>query len=661
MALLSTPSSRANNLNWAWIVALALIAVLYLVGQNRVPWAFNFPDAWVPPVDSWISTLAGWVITKAHVGPVAFIDATRALAQIVELPYQGVLALLATGLPAENDGTYFPPISWFAMVALAFIAGWYLQGWRLGALIAACVLYIAAFGQWTSAMVTLSSIVVAVPLGAVGGLILGLASYRWRTAEQLSTPVLDLMQTVPIFAYLVPMLFMFGFTPISAIMATVLYALPPMARLTLLSLKTVPTETKELALMVGCTRRQTTWKILIPSAMPGIMLGINQVIMLSLNMVIIASMIGAGGLGFDVLLALRRLDIGGGLQAGLAIVALAVALDRLSQATARHVQRRHRYTKHGRVPGTILILVGAVLALGYGTSYAWPGSHVYPATWTIDTSSYWNELVRWVNLNWFGALNGAKATILINVLIPLKRFLLELPWVAVVGFLGVAAFTVGGPRLMILTVALSIFIVCVGLWDPAVATVNLCGVSVVVACVIGIPIGILVADRDRIWRWFELVMDTLQTLPAFVYLIPVIMLFQVGEFSAMIAIIAYSIVPVIRYTALGLRQVSPQMIEAGIAAGCTPWQVLTKVRLWLAFPEILLGINQTVMLAISMLVVTALIGTRDLGQEVYVALTKADIGKGVVAGLCVAFLAIVADRMITAGTLRSRQRLGLVT
>ncbi|HKU27493.1 MAG TPA: ABC transporter permease subunit, partial [Candidatus Sulfotelmatobacter sp.] len=145
------------------------------------------------------------------------------------------------------------------------------------------------------------------------------------------------------------------------------------------------------------------------------------------------------------------------------------------------------------------------------------------------------------------------------------------------------------------------------------------------------------------------------------YLIPVIMLFQVGEFSAMIAIIAYSIVPVIRYTALGLRQVSPQMIEAGIAAGCTPWQVLTKVRLWLAFPEILLGINQTVMLAISMLVVTALIGTRDLGQEVYVALTKADIGKGVVAGLCVAFLAIVADRMITAGTLRSRQRLGLVT
>jgi glycine betaine/proline transport system permease protein len=133
------------------------------------------------------------------------------------------------------------------------------------------------------------------------------------------------------------------------------------------------------------------------------------------------------------------------------------------------------------------------------------------------------------------------------------------------------------------------------------------------------------------------------------------MLFRVGDFTAMIAIVAYAIVPAIRYTAVGLMRVDPQMIEAGIAAGCTPRQLLAKVRLRLAVPEILLGVNQTVMLALSMLVITALVGTRDLGQEVYIGLTKADVGRGVVAGLAVAFIAIITDRLITAAAGRGGQ------
>jgi glycine betaine/proline transport system permease protein len=156
-----------------------------------------------------------------------------------------------------------------------------------------------------------------------------------------------------------------------------------------------------------------------------------------------------------------------------------------------------------------------------------------------------------------------------------------------------------------------------------------------------------------------MVIDTLQTLPSFVYLMPVVMLFRVGDFAAMIAVVAYALAPAVRYTAHGLRQVDPQLIEAGIVSGCTPGQLLRKVRLKLALPEIMLGINQTIMLALSMLVITALVGTRDLGQEVYIALTKADTGRGIVAGLCVAFIAIIADRLITAGARRTRQRLGL--
>ncbi len=146
----------------------------------------------------------------------------------------------------------------------------------------------------------------------------------------------------------------------------------------------------------------------------------------------------------------------------------------------------------------------------------------------------------------------------------------------------------------------------------------------------------------------RVIIDTLQTLPSFVYLMPAVMLFRVGDFTALIAVVAYAVAPAIRYTVHGLKQVDPQVIEAGRAAGCTRLQLLLKIRLPLAWPEIMLGINQTTMLALSMLVITALVGTRDLGQEVYIALTKADTGRGLVAGLAVAAIAMITDRLITA-------------
>ena len=198
-----------------------------------------------------------------------------------------------------------------------------------------------------------------------------------------------------------------------------------------------------------------------------------------------------------------------------------------------------------------------------------------------------------------------------------------------------------------------------GQWEQATITVYLCGISVVFACLIGMPIGIASTPRPRLWSVVQVVIDTLQTLPSFVYLIPVVMLFRVGDFTAIIAVVAYALAPAIRYTAHGLRSVDPQLIEAGVACGLHAAPAPAHVKLKLALPEILLGLNQTIMLAISMLVITALVGTRDLGQEVYIALAKADTGRGIVAGLAIAFIAIIADRLITAGAERIRARLGL--
>ena len=190
------------------------------------------------------------------------------------------------------------------------------------------------------------------------------------------------------------------------------------------------------------------------------------------------------------------------------------------------------------------------------------------------------------------------------------------------------------------------------------ATVYLCGISAFIACLIGIPIGLMAARSDRFEKIVTPIIDTLQMLPSFCFIIPVVMLFRVGDVTAMIATVAFAVVPAIRYTNHGIRQVPPALIEAAKVSGCTPRQTFCRVQLPLALPEIMLGVNQTILMALAMIIICAMVGTRDLGQEVFIALAKADSGRGIVAGLAIAFIGIVADRLFSAWTAKARARLG---
>jgi glycine betaine/proline transport system permease protein len=370
-------------------------------------------------------------------------------------------------------------------------------------------------------------------------------------------------------------------------------------------------------------------------------------------------MVGADGLGYDVLFALRGQKIGVGLEAGLAITALAVALDRLSQAAADSKVEPYRpgtpfYQRHPYLlTGTAVLLLTTLIGLFV------PNFAAVPKEWTVTTAPVWDALVKWVNINFFDYFEALRTVLLIWILNPIKQSLLNLPWLAAVLLAAFAGYRLRDWRLGLLTGLLVAFQALVGLWDKAMITVYLCAISAFISCLIGIPLGV-VATRNV---WFDrvqrVVVDTLQTLPSFVYLIPVVMLFRVGDVTALIAIVAFAVTPAIRYTIHGIRQVPPHLIEAAVATGCTRRQILWRVQLPLALPEIMLGINQTILFALSMLVITALVGTRDLGQEVYIALTKVDTGRGIVAGLCVAFLGIVADRLLRAAADRFRRRLGL--
>ncbi len=645
----------------AMAVALLAFVALWQFGRTVFPFAFEFPSEWVLPLARWISQFTKWLLNEATFGLFTFAEFTRFLAAIIDFPYRIVLSLLSTGFLSGQGSSaieLLPSISWVGMVTSFALAGYYAGGLRVCLIAAACMLFIVLFGQWDSALVTLSSILVAVPIGVLGGLFMGIGAYRIAWLERVLRPVLDLMQTMPVFAYLVPILIMFGFGPVAAIVATLVYAMPPMTRITLLALQRVPAEYRDLGNMVGCTRSQMTWRVLVPSAKESLMVGVNQVIMLSLNMVIIASMIGAGGLGFDVLAALRRLDFGAGLEAGFAIVALAIALDQISQAMAnRQAETVEPVSVVGRHP--YLLTSIAIIVVSGIAGLAFPLIQTWPEALHLSTGTFWSKLVEWINVNYFDTLEAIKNTLLLNLLIPFKRLLLDLPWLGIVAITGFAAWRLQGARLAVLLMILGVLIAATGLWEKAMITVYLCGISAAFAMVLGLPIGVLAAERQMLWRWVQAIIDTLQTLPSFVYLMPAVMLFRVGDFTAMIAVVAYAIVPAIRYTALGIRGVDKSLVEAGRAMGCTPFQILTRIKLRLALPEILLGLNQTIMFALSMLVITALVGTRDLGQEVYIALTKADIGRGLVAGFAIAFIAIIADRLISAAARNARLRLGL--
>ncbi len=662
MTIFARPST------WVIFTLLALTWLLARFGAGwaeaaGLGWAVEYPRGWVIPLKNWVSAAMKWLVEDVHFGLFTFKELTRAISWVIEQPYNLTRALLAEGFmdgPGRRAEQILPPFSWITITACVVALGHYARDWILAAIVGFAFLYLSVFGQWESAMVTLSSVIIAVPIGVVGGLLLGILAYRHVLFDRLLNPVLDLMQTIPIFAYLVPILVLFGFGPVAALVATVIYAMPPMVRITTMALKSVSPEIKDFGVMTGCTQRQMTWRILVPAARAGLMVGVNQVIMLSLNMVIIASMIGAGGLGFDVLSSLRRLNIGGGFESGIAIVILAIAVDRLSQAFSERASS-HKPTVKSRsfrqYKRSIAVL--GILLATFLLGRVWPFFQTFPEDYWLTTGAFWDNSVKYLNINYYEAFEAVKLFFLNYFLLPTKRFFLGLPWPWATAMVILLGWRFGGWKLAAMNGLMALFIVTTGMWEKAMITVYLCGVAVVLASLIGIPLGVLAATNRRAGNIIGVIIDTLQTLPSFVYLIPVVMLFRIGDFTALVAIVLYALVPAVRYAAHGVRTVSPELVEAGVVAGSTRWQLLTRIRLPLALPEVLLGLNQTIMLALSMLVITALVGTRDLGQEVYIALTKADTGRGLVAGLAIAFIAIIADRIIRASARKARIRYGL--
>jgi glycine betaine/proline transport system permease protein len=267
------------------------------------------------PIGDWVEAGVDWV--QDHLAG-ALDGIADGLGLVIDAFEDGLLAL--------------PPLLLAALIV--GIAGWRV-GWRFGLFAVAALVLIFGMGVWAETVSTLALVIGSSLVALVLGIPLGIAMARSDTVEALVRPVLDLMQTMPPFVYLIPAAIFFGLGKVPGAIATLIFAMPPAARLTNLGIRQVSREQVEAGQAFGCTDRQLLFKVQLPLAMPSIMAGVNQTIMLALSMVVIASMIGAGGLGNTVLTGIQRLNVGLGFEGGLGVVLLAILLDRITQSFGR--------------------------------------------------------------------------------------------------------------------------------------------------------------------------------------------------------------------------------------------------------------------------------------------------------------------------------------
>jgi glycine betaine/proline transport system permease protein len=664
------------------ILAVAIICRLF---GAQFTWLVAWPDTLTVPMTEWVGSSVGWFLG-------VFKPAARAFSYLLGFPMEWV-----------GQGLRLAP--WPLVVGVVTAIGWLIGGLRMAALGGIGLGLVVISGYWIEGMNTLALVSVSVPLAAVLGLAIGILAYEAPWAKGAVNGLLDIMQTVPAFAYLTPLIFLFGFGPVVGLIASAIYAAPPMARNVLLGLVRVDPEIREAAVMSGGTRRQQLFLVELPAANQQIMAGFNQCLMAALSMVIIAAVIGGfKDIGWEVLQTMRKAQFGPSLLAGSVIVIFAVIIDRMSAALAEPRESYDKRVAVGIFVVGVVVSVWAVIA-GWGTNgiAAMDGvaksvdagvssftiNHgttldavkntsmfygllplrigladaVLPFTWGFKwTAMHSMAFLRVAGL--IGAVLAWRDRVTAGAVVVIAALILEIgvaqaPWPLIV--LGAAAmgWTARGWRLVTLVVVLLGLILVSGLWERALMSLYLSGAAVATCALIGGVLGFLSAASARVWTVVRPVCDILQTIPLFVFLIPVVMVFQIGEFSAFLAICMYAVVPMIRYTRQGLVSTPEDMIEAATASGAGRWQTMFDVRAPYAAPTILLGLNQTILYAFAMLVIAALIGTTGLGQSIYLALGQADVGLGVTAGAAMAILALVADRLVQGFAEERRNALGL--
>ncbi|MCZ4354426.1 ABC transporter permease subunit [Roseovarius aestuarii] len=631
-------------------IAVVLTALQYM---GMLPAALHrLPETMIPPFAIWLDGIFNFL--KDDLGLLAL---TRFLTSGLEW----ILDATANLFYGQRRWPNIGPIPWTAVAAVAAVVGYYLGGWRLALLAGGTFVWTALIGQWKIAMQTMSVLAVAVPLAFVIGISLGVAAWKFPWVNRTIRPILSVLQTLPFFTYLLPAVIFFKVGPTAGAVATTIYAIPPMILMTTLGLQKVSHEVVEAGHMSGCSRLQLLRHVYLPSARTEILVGVNQVIMLSLAMVVLTAFIGMPGLGAKLLAMMGSFKLGRSFEIGVTIVLVAVTLDRLSKAwVAKQPEHFERGTPWWKRHLMLIVAIGAfvffcILAQFFELAADIGRKHNFSQGKEMD------NLIKDVL-----ALDAVQSTtyairyvLNVKVLIPFRDFLLSVPTPALILVITALGLWLGGRRQAVIAALFFSLVALSGWWDRSVITLYSVLSAVALAMAFGLPLGI-VASRSEKWsRRVLLACDTAQTFPSFVYLIPAIMLFGITDVAVIFSILIFAMVPLTRYTIEGLRTVPAEMTEAADMSGATRMQKLINVQLPLALPTMAVGFNQAIMFAFFMVIIAAFIGTQDLGQELQRTLAGTDLGKNFVLGICVSLMALTFDQIIMKWANDRKQALGL--
>jgi len=629
-----------------WGVAL-LVVLCWLIGyaafHGRDTMALAQAD--LTPLHDRLNSLNDAVGAQRSSNPLFlyFFDQIRGAINVLATFIQSLISQPAFGRPV-------PVIGWLGVVAVATFASWAFGNIKVAVLAAVGFTVLGMQGLWTESMDTLALTTTAVLLSLMIGIPLGIWAGLSDRVNAVMTPFLDFMQTMPTFVYLAPLTLVFLIGPASATIATLIYAAPPVIRITTHGIRGVPRETLEAAESMGSTRFQLLTKVMLPMTKRTIVIGINQTIMAALSMVTIAALIDAPGLGQVVLTALQSLDVGTAFNAGLSIVILAIVLDRVTTAASvrgelarrKPTSRSHRL----RRPALVVGAAGTAACLYMSNTYLWAAQ--FPANPDLGgpIRRTADALASWVQLNFSGATNSFKDRLTNGALNPFQSLLTDSPWWLVCAVIVALAVIVGSRRAAVGAAICLALLVATGLWADAMSTLAATLVATVVVMALGLVLGVLMGRSRRADRLIRPTLDAAQTMPAFVYLVPFVALFAASRFTAIVAAVVFAAPVTTKIIADGIAGVPAETIEAAAAAGSSPWQIITKVQLPMSLRTIALATNQGLIYVLSMVVVGGLVGAGALGYDVVAGFRQNSLfGKGLAAGLAIVMLGILLDRV----------------
>jgi glycine betaine/proline transport system permease protein len=607
---------------WApWLgVAAGLVAAQVALSPSD-----GFPSSWDVGLSDPINEFQKWA----------------AVNRLEHWLFTGVLTPIGDAINGTYDRLVDLLLSmpWFLLPLVAFAVIARTGRWGSATFAAACLVYPEVAGLREPSMNTIAlsllCVVVCVLLGAPLGVWAGLRP----SSERFLRPIVDVLQSLPTTLYLAPAVLLFGIGQTPAAIATVAFAIGPLVRITALGIREVPPASVEAGTMLGSTPRQLLWKVQFPQATPALLTGVNQTIMAALSMAVIGALVGAGGLGAEVFQTLSLRSPGRGLLVGLAITAIAIAFDRVVRSLVEPPTRA--WAMGPRWWGGLA--AGTVAAWAIGRAAGVTGS---PYVVEADVVEPVDDLVIWIRDTFGDALQWINDLVVGDVVIPIRDLLgTDLAWPVVVGAAAALAWWASGWRLAVFAVAGLVVVGLLGMWSASVETLAQLLVAVVLSIVVAVPLGVALGTRPRLETAVNPFLETLQTLPSVIYAIPFTMVFAVGYLPGILSTALYAIPAGVRLAALAVRRVDEQALEASTTFGATPWQRLAGVRMPMAFDGIMLGVNQIIMMAMSMILITGLTGSQGLGYELVSALRKPDVGVGIEAGIAVVVMGILLDRI----------------